>query len=150
MPNTFTITGNVTGDPELRFVGNNSAAVVSFTIADTPRKLDKATGEWSDGETLFMRCNLWREAAENVAESLRKGTRVVATGTMIQRDWEKNGEKRVSYELDVTEIGPSLKYATATVVKKPFKGGSAAPAPASAAVSAPADPWGVNDPQPPF
>lgn len=111
----ITVVGNLTGDPELRFTPSG-AAVASFTVASTPRTLDKATNEWKDGEALFLRCSIWRQAAENVAESLQKGMRVVVQGRLKQRSYEtKEGEKRTSYELDVEEIGPSLKYATAKV-----------------------------------
>src|ERR1700712_5540895 len=111
----ITVVGNLTGDPELRFT-NSGAAVANFTVASTPRTLDKATNEWKDGEALFLRCSLWRQAAENVAESLQKGMRVVVTGRLKQRSYDtKEGEKRTVIELEVEEIGPSLKYATAKV-----------------------------------
>jgi single-strand DNA-binding protein len=112
----ITVVGNLTGDPELRFTPSG-AAVANFTVASTPRTLDKATNEWKDGEALFLRCSIWRQAAENVAESLQKGMRVVVQGRLKQRSYEVNGEKRTSYELDVEEVGPSLKYATAKVNK---------------------------------
>lgn len=119
----ITVTGNLTGDPELRFTPNG-AAVANFTIASTPRSFDRNTNEWVDGETLFLRCSLWREAAENVTESLTKGTRVIAEGKLVQRSFEtKEGEKRTVVELQVDEIGPSLKYATAQVTKA-SRGGS--------------------------
>jgi len=118
----ITVVGNLTADPELRFTPNG-AAVANFTIASTPRTFDKASNEWKDGETLFLRSSIWREAAENVAESLTKGTRVVAQGRLKARSYEtKEGEKRTSYELDVDEIGPSLRYATAKVTRKPSNG----------------------------
>jgi single-strand DNA-binding protein len=108
-----TIVGNITADPELRFTPNGSA-VANFTVASTPRILDKATNEWKDGEALFMRCSVWRQAAENVAESLQRGMRVIVTGRLKQRSYEtKEGEKRTVIELEVDEVGPSLKYATA-------------------------------------
>lgn len=111
----ITVVGNLTGDPELRFTPSG-AAVANFTIAATPRKFDKASNEWKDGETLFMRCSIWRDAAENVAESLTRGTRVVAQGFLEQRSYEtKEGEKRTVVELNVQEIGPSLRYASAKV-----------------------------------
>jgi single-strand DNA-binding protein len=113
---TITIIGNLTADPELRFTPSG-VAVASFTIASTPRTFDKATNEWKDGETLFMRCSIWREAAENVAESLTRGTRVIVTGRLKSRSYEKDGQQRTAYELDVEEVGPSLKYATAKVAK---------------------------------
>lgn len=118
----ITVVGNLTSDPELRFTPSG-AAVANFTIASTPRTFDKQSNEYKDGETLFLRASIWREAAENVAESLTKGTRVVAQGRLKARSYEtKEGEKRTSYELDVDEIGPSLRYATAKVTKKPFSG----------------------------
>lgn len=120
----ITIIGNLTAEPELRFTPSG-AAVANFTIASTPRQFDRQSNEWKDGETLFLRCSLWREAAENVAESLSKGTRVVVTGRLVSRSYEtKEGEKRTSMELQVDEIGPSLRYATAKVVKAQRSGGS--------------------------
>ena len=113
---TLTVIGNLTDAPELRFLASG-VAVASFTIASTPRTFDKATNEWKDGETLFMRCSIWREAAENVAESLTRGTRVIVTGRLKSRSYDKDGEKRTVIELDVDEVGPSLKYATAKVAK---------------------------------
>ena len=118
-----TIVGNLTGDPELRFTPSG-AAVASFTVASTPRVLDKATNEWKDGEALFMRCSVWRQYAENVAESLTKGMRVVVTGRLKQRSYEtREGEKRTVVEMEVDEVGPSLKYATAKVNKVQRGGG---------------------------
>lgn len=119
----ITIVGNLTGDPELRFI-QSGAAVADFTVASTPKTFDKQTNEYKDGATLFMRCSLWREAAENVAESLSKGMRVIVTGRLVQRSWEANGEKRSAMELQVDEIGPSLRYATAKVTKAERKGGA--------------------------
>jgi len=111
-----TIIGNLTNDPELRFLPSG-AAVVNFTIASTPRMKDKS-GEWVDGETVFLKCAVWRQAAENVAESLKKGTRVIATGRLGSRTWEtKEGDKRTDLTLEVDELGPSLRYATAVVSK---------------------------------
>jgi single-strand DNA-binding protein len=119
----ITVVGNLTGDPELRFTPSG-AAVASFTVASTPRTLDKATNEWKDGEALFLRCSIWRQAAENVAESLQKGMRVVVQGRLKQRSFEtKEGEKRTVIELDVEEVGPSLKYATAKVNRTTRGGG---------------------------
>lgn len=118
----ITIVGNITADPELRFTPSG-AAVANFTIASTPRTFDKAANEFKDGEPLFMRCSLWRDAAEHAAESLTKGMRVIATGSLKQRSYEKDGEKRTVVELDVEEIGPSLKYATAKVTKAQRSGG---------------------------
>jgi single-strand DNA-binding protein len=112
----ITVIGNLTGDPELRFI-QSGAAVVNFTVASTPRTFDRQSNEWKDGETLFMRCSLWREAAENVAETLTKGMRVIVTGRLVSRSWEANGEKRSVMELQVDEVGPSLRYATAKVTR---------------------------------
>lgn len=114
---TMTIIGNLTADPELRFTPSG-AAVANFTVASTPRTFDRQSNEWKDGETLFMRCSIWRDAAENVAESLHRGTRVIVTGKLGSRSYEtKEGEKRTSMELTVDEIGPSLRYASAKVTK---------------------------------
>lgn len=114
---TLTVIGNVTADPELKFTPNG-VAVASFTVASTPRTFDRQSGDWKDGDTLFLRCNIWRQAAENVAESLSRGARVVVNGRLKQRTFEtREGEKRTVVELDVEEIGPSLRYATATVKK---------------------------------
>lgn len=122
---TITIVGNLTADPELRFIPSG-AAVANFTIASTPRVYDKAAGEYKDGEALFLRCSLWRDAAENVAESLSRGMRVIATGKLKSRSYDgKDGEKRTVMEMDVDEIGPSLRYATA-VVTKSSRGGTGA------------------------
>ena len=119
----ITIVGNLTADPELRFTPSG-AAVANFTVASTPRTFDRQTNEWKDGETLFMRCSIWREAAENIAESLHRGTRVIATGRLKSRSYEtKEGEKRTVIELDVDEVGPSLRYASAKVTKAQ-RGGS--------------------------
>ena len=119
----ITVVGNLTNDPELRFTPSG-AAVASFTVASTPRTLDKATNEWKDGEALFLRCSVWRQAAENVAESLQRGARVIVQGRLKQRSFEtKEGEKRTVIELDVDEVGPSLKYATAKVNKTTRQGG---------------------------
>jgi single-strand DNA-binding protein len=120
---TITVVGNLTADPELRFTPSG-AAVASFTVASTPRTFDKASGEWKDGDALFMRCSIWRQAAENVAESLTRGARVVVTGRLKQRSFEtREGEKRTVVEMDVDEVGPSLKYATAKVNKVSRGGG---------------------------
>ena len=113
----ITVVGNLTADPELRFTPSG-AAVANFTVASTPRMFDRQSNEWKDGEALFMRCNVWRQAAENVAESLTRGARVVVTGRLKQRSFEtREGEKRTVVELEVDEIGPSLRYATAKVQK---------------------------------
>jgi single-strand DNA-binding protein len=120
---TITIIGNLTGDPELRFTPSG-AAVANFTVASTPRTFDRQSNEWKDGETLFMRCSVWREVAENVAETLHKGFRVIVTGRLRSRSYEtKEGEKRTVIEMDVDEIGPSLRYATAQVNRTPRGGG---------------------------
>lgn len=150
----ITLVGNLTGDPELRFTPSG-AAVANFTVASTPRQFDRQTNEWKDGETLFMRCSIWREAAENVAESLTKGTRVVVTGRLVSRSYEtREGEKRTVNELQVDEIGPSLRYANAKVTRtqrggggggfsggggggQGYGGGSSASAPAD-------DPWATG------
>lgn len=120
----ITIIGNLTGDPELRFTPSG-AAVANFTVASTPRQFDRQTSEWKDGETLFMRCSVWREAAENVAESLTRGTRVVVQGRLVSRSWEdkETGQKRSVMEMQVDEVGPSLRYATAKVNKTQRSGG---------------------------
>ena len=119
----ITVIGNLTADPELRFTPSG-AAVANFTIASTPRQFDRQTGEWKDGETLFMRCSIWREAAENVAESLTKGMRVIAQGRLVQRSFEtREGEKRNVVELQVDELGPSMRYATAKVTRAQRGGG---------------------------
>lgn len=142
---TITVIGNLTADPELRFT-QSGVAVASFTIASTPRTFDKQANEWKDGDTLFLRSSIWRDAAENVAESLEKGSRVIAQGNLVQRSFtDREGNNRTSYELNIDEIGPSLKYATA----KPNKvqrgqsrggfGGGGAPQAAPAA-----DPWGAG------
>jgi single-strand DNA-binding protein len=113
----ITVVGNLTNDPELRFTPSG-AAVASFTVASTPRFLDKATNEWKDGDALFLRCSVWRQAAENVAETLQRGARVIVTGRLKQRSFEtKEGEKRTVIEVEVDEVGPSLRYATAKVNK---------------------------------
>ncbi|CQD02848.1 single-stranded DNA-binding protein [Mycobacterium lentiflavum] len=166
----ITVVGNLTADPELRFTPSG-AAVANFTVASTPRTFDRQSGEWKDGEALFLRCNIWREAAENVAESLTRGSRVIVTGRLKQRSFEtREGEKRTVVEVEVDEIGPSLRYATAKVNKASRSGGggggfgsgggSRQSAPAQAGGGAPADdPWGSapasgsfagGDEEPPF
>ncbi|MEV4705307.1 single-stranded DNA-binding protein [Actinoplanes sp. NPDC049316] len=120
---TITVVGNLTDDPELRFTPSG-AAVAKFRIASTPRTLDRQSGEWKDGEPLFLACNIWRDAAEHVAESLQRGARVIVQGRLRQRSYEtREGEKRTVYELEVDEIGPSLRYATAKVQKMNRSGG---------------------------
>ena len=119
----ITIVGNLTADPEMRFTPSG-AAVASFTVASTPRTFDRQAGEWKDGETLFMRCSIWRDAAENVAESLTKGTRVIVQGRLVQRSFTtREGENRTVVEMQVDEIGPSLRYAKAQVTRQPRGGG---------------------------
>jgi single-strand DNA-binding protein len=119
----ITVVGNLTGDPELRFTPSG-AAVANFTVASTPRTFDKQTNEWKDGEALFLNCSVWRQAAENVAESLVKGSRVIVSGRLKARSYEtREGEKRTVFEIDVDEVGPSLKYATAKVNKTSRSGG---------------------------
>jgi single-strand DNA-binding protein len=170
---TITVVGNLTADPELRFTPSG-AAVANFTVASTPRIFDRQSSEWKDGEALFLRCNIWREAAENVAESLTRGSRVIVTGRLKQRSFEtREGEKRTVFEVEVDEIGPSLKYATAKVNKASRSGGGGggggfgggggggsrqAPPPAQAGGSGD-DPWGSapasgsfagGDDEPPF
>ncbi|GLZ62848.1 single-stranded DNA-binding protein [Micromonospora sp. NBRC 107095] len=112
----ITVIGNLTGDPELRFT-TGGHAVAKFSVASTPRTFDKQSGEWKDGEPLFLNCSIWRDAAEHVAESLTRGARVVVVGRLRQRSYEKDGQRRTVIELEVDEIGPSLRYATAKVDK---------------------------------
>ncbi|RLK58458.1 single-stranded DNA-binding protein [Actinokineospora cianjurensis] len=142
----ITVIGNLTSDPELRFTPAG-AAVANFSVASTPRTLDRESGEWKDGETLFLRCNIWRQAAENVAESLTRGARVIVSGRLKQRSFDtKEGEKRTVIELDVDEIGPSLKWATAKITKVSRSGGDSGGgfggAPASGGGAPADDPWG--------
>ncbi|MDI2031244.1 single-stranded DNA-binding protein [Saccharopolyspora sp. TS4A08] len=142
----ITVVGNLTADPELRFTPSG-AAVANFTIASTPRTFDRQSGEWKDGEALFLRCNIWRQAAENVAESLTRGMRVIAQGRLRQRSFEtKEGEKRTVVELEVDDIGPALRYATAKV-NKVSRGGGGGFGGGSAPAGPPADdPWGSAPP----
>jgi single-strand DNA-binding protein len=146
---TLTVIGNLTADPELRFTPSG-AAVASFTVASTPRTFDRQSGEWKDGEALFLRCNIWRQAAENVAESLTRGARVIVNGRLKQRSFEtREGEKRTVVELDVDEIGPSLRYATAKVnkVNRGSGGGGFGGAPGGGQSGPPPDdPWGSAPP----
>lgn len=143
-----TVVGNLTGDPELRFTPNGQA-VASFTVASTTRVLDRNSNEWKDGDTMFLRCSVWRQYAENVAESLTKGTRVIVTGRLKQRSYEtKEGEKRSVVELDVDDVGPVLRNATAKVTRATrgesgYNGGGGAPMD---------DPWAapVASEEPPF
>lgn len=166
---TITVVGNLTADPELRFTPSG-AAVANFTVASTPRIYDRQSGEWKDGEALFLRCNIWREAAENVAESLTRGSRVIVQGRLKQRSFEtREGEKRTVFEVEVDEIGPSLRYATAKVNKVSRSGGGGggfggggsrqAPAQSPSNTGTGDDPWGSapasgsfggGDDEPPF
>ena len=154
----ITVVGNLVEDPELRFTPSG-AAVAAFRIASTPSRFNKDTSKWEDGESLFLRCSVWRQAAENVAESLQRGMRVIVQGRLKQREWEtKEGEKRTSYEIDVDEVGPSLKFATAKVVKTQRGGGggfgggqaaddpwaSATPAAGAAAPAGNSGGWGAT------
>ena len=173
----ITVVGNLVDDPELRFTPSG-AAVANFRIASTPRTFDRQTNEWKDGDALFLSCAVWRQAAENVAESLQKGMRVVVQGRLKSRQYEtREGEKRTVFEIDVEEVGPSLKYATAKVTRATRSGGggggygggqpsggqssggddpwaTAAPsAPAGGGAPAAQDPWGapgVGSEEPPF
>lgn len=169
---TITLVGNLVDDPELRFT-NSGAAVASFRVASTPRTFDRQSGEWKDGEALFLTCSVWRQYAENVAESLQRGMRVIVQGRLKQRSYEtREGEKRTVYEVDVEEVGPALRSATAKVTKTQrqsngFNGGGGgfsaptsqnAPAQQGGGFGAPAsaDPWGAggrpgfSDDAPPF
>ncbi|HEX5861414.1 MAG TPA: single-stranded DNA-binding protein [Nocardioides sp.] len=168
----ITVVGNLVDDPELRFTPSG-AAVANFRIASTPRTFDRQTNEWKDGDALFLTCSVWRQAAENVAESLQKGMRVVVQGRLKSRQFEtREGEKRTVFEIDVDEVGPSLKYATAKVTRTQRSGGGggysqqgggqqandpwATPAPQGAPAGGQAggqDPWGapgVGSDEPPF
>ena len=121
---TITIIGNLTGDPELRFTPSG-APVANFTVASTPRTFDRQTNEWKDGDAMFLNCSVWRQAAENVAESLTKGMRVIVQGRLKSRSYEtREGEKRTVFEVEVEEIGPALKYASAKVTRNSGSGGS--------------------------
>ncbi|TQM01691.1 single-stranded DNA-binding protein [Pseudonocardia kunmingensis] len=139
------IIGNITADPELRFTPSG-AAVANFTVASTPRTLDRESGEWRDGDTLFMRCNIWRQPAENVVETLTRGMRVMVTGRLRQRSFEtREGEKRTVVELEVDEVGASLRYATAKVNK--VKTATTGPGRNSGLGGDPAeDPWASASP----
>lgn len=140
---TITVIGNLTADPELRFTPSGHA-VANFTVASTPRTFDKTTGEWKDADALFLRCSIWRDPAERVTESLKRGHRVIVTGRLRQRSFEtKEGDKRTVVELDVDEIGPSLRWASATV-NKPTRTGPTTTAATS--TQSPSDPWDTNPP----
>lgn len=143
----ITVIGNLTADPELRFT-QSGAAVANFTVASTPRTFDRQSGEWKDGEALFMRCSIWRQSAENVAESLTRGARVIVSGRLKQRSFEtREGEKRTVVELEVDEIGPSLRYATAKVNKVSRGSGGGGFGSSGGGAAAPADdPWGSAPP----
>ncbi|HEX7189609.1 MAG TPA: single-stranded DNA-binding protein [Actinomycetes bacterium] len=140
----ITLVGNLVDDPELRFTPSG-AAVAKFRMASTPRYLDKTTNEWKDGESLFLTCNVWRQAAENAAESLQRGMRVIVQGRLKQRSYEtKEGEKRTVYEVEVDEVGPSLRNATAKVNKTQRGGGGGF----GGAPAAENDPWASAAPAP--
>jgi len=145
----ITVVGNLTSDPELRYT-QNGLAVANFTIASTPRNFDRQANEWKDGEALFLRASVWRDFAEHVAGSLAKGSRVIATGRLKQRSYEtREGEKRTAFELEVDEIGPSLRYATAQVTRASGGGGGQGGGGPRAQVSGGGaarqndDPWGA-------
>ena len=152
----ITIIGNLTADPELRWT-QSGVAVADFTVASTPRTYDRNAGEWRDGDTLFMRCSVWRDTAENVAESLRKGMRVIVQGRLTQRSYEtQQGERRTVVELQVDEVGPSLRRARAQVTRVQAQSASA-PAASGAVQSGGVDPWApppgggaAFDGEPPF
>ena len=145
---TITMIGNLVDDPELRFTPSG-AAVAKFRVASTPRYLDKATNEWKDGESLFLQCQIWRQAAENVAESLTKGMRVILSGRLKQRSYEtKEGEKRTVFEVEVDEVGPSLRNATAKVTRTQRAGGSGGAAAPASAESLNDDPWAAASTSP--
>jgi single-strand DNA-binding protein len=144
----ITVVGNLTSDPELRYT-QNGLAVANFTIASTPRSFDRASNDWKDGDALFIRASVWREFAEHVAGSLTKGSRVIATGRLKQRSYEtKEGEKRTSIELEVDEIGPSLRYATAQVTRTSSSREGGAPGGGGARGGAPIaeEPWASSAP----
>ena len=139
----ITVVGNLTSDPELRYT-QSGQAVANFTIASTPRTLDRQTNEWKDGEALFLRASCWREFAEHVAGSLTKGSRVIAQGRLKQRSYEtKEGEKRTSIELEIDEIGPSLRYATAQVTRASSGAGGGGGAPRGQVAD---QPWAASAP----
>jgi single-strand DNA-binding protein len=139
----ITVVGNLTSDPELRYT-QTGLAVANFTIASTPRNFDRASNDWKDGESLFLRASVWREFAEHVAGTLTKGTRVIATGRLKQRSYEtKEGEKRTSIELEVDEIGPSLRYATAQITRAASSREGGAPRGQAAD-----EPWAASTPAP--
>ncbi len=145
----ITLIGNLTADPELRFTPSG-AAVASFTVASTPRQFDRNANEWKDGETLFIRCSVWRDAAENAAESLVKGARVIVSGRLVSRSWEdkETGQRRSVMEMQVDEVGPSLRYATAKVNRTQRGGGGGFGGGPAAGMgggrNADADPWSTG------
>ncbi len=142
----ITIVGNLVDDPELRFTPSG-AAVANFRIASTPRTFDRQANEWKDGEALFLSCAVWRQAAENVAESLQRGMRVVVQGRLKARSFEtREGEKRTVFEIDVDEVGPSLKYATAKVTKTSRSGGGQGGYGGSTGGNTGGGSWGGDDP----
>jgi len=142
----ITIIGNLTNDPELRFTPSG-AAVATFTVASTPRTFDRQANEWKDGDTLFLRCSAWRDMAENIAESLTRGSRVIVQGRLVQRSFEtKEGEKRTVVELQVDEVGPSLRRATAKVNKTSRGGGGFGGAAPQAGQGAQVGGYGGEDP----
>ena len=151
----ITLVGNLVDDPEMRFTASG-AAVANFRVASTPRTFDRASGEWKDGESMFLTCTVWRQYAENVAESLQRGMRVIVQGRLKQRSYDtQQGEKRTVFEVDVDEVGPALRSATATVTKNQRQGGQQYAANGSFGQprQAPADdPWGQQraDDAPPF
>jgi single-strand DNA-binding protein len=143
----ITVVGNLVDDPELRFTPSG-AAVANFRIASTPRTFDRQTNEWKDGEALFLSCSVWRQAAENVAESLQKGMRVVIQGRLKQRSYEtREGEKRTVVELEVEEVGPSLKYATAKVARVQRSGGGGGYSGGGTSGGGGDDPWASSPAQ---
>ena len=141
---TITLVGNLTADPELRFTPSG-AAVANFTVASTPRNFDRQTNEWKDGDAMFLNCAVWRQAAENVAESLQKGMRVIVSGRLKSRSYEtREGERRTVFEIDVDEIGPALKYATAKISRN--SGGGGGQGGGRPANSGPSDdPWATGN-----
>jgi single-strand DNA-binding protein len=138
----ITVVGNIVADPELRYTPSG-VGVANFRIASTPRYLDKQTNEWTDGDSVFLTCNVWRQPAENVAESLQRGMRVIVTGRLKQRSYEtREGEKRTVYEVEVDDVGPSLKSASAKVTKSNRSGGNGQASAGSNQTHTPADdPW---------
>jgi single-strand DNA-binding protein len=145
----LTVVGNLTADPELRFLASG-IGVAAFTIASTPRQLDKASGEWKDGTPTFLDCKVWREAGEHVAESLQRGARVIVTGRLKQENWEdrETGAKRSKFVLDVEEVGPSLRYATAKIQKAQRSGGQGGQPGGGQPATSAEDPWAAQGAQP--